>query len=205
MFLAEEQETINSYDKIAALWAATLSDDFWSAEYKKFTGFLPTGKILDLGCGSGRDISQLLKYGYKCTGVDASEELIKLAKAKNPEAEFFVSSFYDLRLFEKSFDGLWAAHSLLHIPKQNISGILNKIKTFLKPGAVAFVSMKEGNGEKMIEWQQSGFNRYFVYYSQDEFAKILKDAGFGILEGYKFSNREKNQDGTFLVYFAKLL
>ena len=205
MLSKEEQETVNSYNKIAAAWTSTLSDDFWQDNYKKLHSLIPPGRIIDLGCGSGRDAYYLIKYGYKVVGVDISEEMIRLAKAKNPGADFYAKSFYELDFPKDSFDGFWAANSLLHIPKAKISGVLKSIRGFLKPGAVGFVSMKEGEGEKMTQWQNSGQNRFFAYYRQREFADILEQNGFKVLEMSNRPPKNDNQEATFLIYYVKTI
>jgi SAM-dependent methyltransferase len=205
MLSKEEQTTRKSYNGMASAWASTLSEDFWKQHYKKFKKFLSSGKIVDLGCGNGRDAYWLSNMGYKVVGVDISKEMVRLSKVKNPELEFFVKSFYELDFAKKSFEGFWAANSLLHIPKRNIAGVLKNIAFILKSGAIGFISLKEGNGEKMTEWRQSGYKRYFIYYRQDEFAKILKQNGFEILTMQKKSPANNNQDGTFLIFYVKLI
>ena len=45
--------------------------------------------------------------------------------------------------------------------------------------------MKEGSGERMVEWRKSGYERYFIYYQQEEFAEILKNSGFEVIETSK--------------------
>lgn len=204
MLSAEEQVTLNTYNKIASAWSFTRRDDFWQDQYGKFQKYLPSGKIIDLGCGSGRDSLWFLGNGYYYVGVDISKAMIKLASAKNPKALFLNQSFYDLNFPPQSFDGFWSACSLLHIPKTKIKLILQKIKALLKPGGVGFIAIKAGVGEKMVEWQQSGQKRHFVYYLQDEFAEILRGAGFKILEMSKRPPKDKNQQDTFLTFYVKL-
>ncbi len=204
MFSPQEQETNKTYNLIAAGWTKTLRNDFWLEEYKVFTNYLKKGKILDVGCGSGRDSLWFTQEGYDVVGIDFSEAMIKLARAANPQAEFFVRSFYDLGFPEKSFDGWWAACSLMHAPKEKISEVLFGIKKVLKPEAVGFVAVKLGEGEKMVEWQNSGKNRFFVYYGQEEFAKILEVAGFKILQILMHPPKKgQDQDGTFICYYIK--
>ncbi|MDE2311727.1 MAG: class I SAM-dependent methyltransferase [Patescibacteria group bacterium] len=203
MLSPAEKENLETYNKIAAAWTKLRADDFWLPELEKFRGYLPAGKVLDLGCGSGRDSHWLLKFGFEVWGVDFSEEQIRLARAKNPAARYFVQNFYELDLPAESFDGLWAANSLLHVPKQNVAAVLQKVKAVLKPKAVAFISMKEGRGQQMEEWHHSGHKRFFVYYQQDEFGDILQNSGFTVLEKYKFSKRTSYQKDSFLIYFVR--
>jgi SAM-dependent methyltransferase len=80
MLSTEEKETLESYNKIAVGWTISLGENFWANEYNKFSSILPKGKILDLGCGSGRDNLWFMDRGYDYVGFDASEEMIKLSR-----------------------------------------------------------------------------------------------------------------------------
>lgn len=203
MLTAEEQETLETYNDIAESWSKTLADEFWAPEYKKFKAYLPQGKIVDLGCGDGRDSRWFSQNGYEVTGIDISPAMIGLARAANPKATFLVKSFYDLNFPPESFEGFWCACSLIHVPRAKIGRVLRQIKQLLKKGAVGFVAVKEGQGERMAHWQKSGKKRYFVYYSQEEFSRLLNEAGFEILEMQKRPPKNFDQDGTFLVYYLK--
>jgi len=204
MLSKEEEITRDAYNNIAGDWASTLSEDFWQEHYQRFLKYLPSGKVVDLGCGNGRDSYWLAKMGYDVVGVDISQEMIRLSAAKNPGLKFYVKSFYELDFPKKSFDGFWAANSLLHIPRKNLGTVLKNIKFILRPGAVGFISIKEGNGEKLSEWRQSGQKRYFIYYQQDDFAEILRRSGFEILAMFKKPPVNGNQDVTFLIFYVKL-
>jgi SAM-dependent methyltransferase len=200
----EEQNTLDSYNKIAVDWSATLDADYWQKEYKKFSSLLPKGHIIDIGSGPGRDSLWFTKHGYDCTGVDVSEEMVRLAQTANPKAKFFLKNLYELNFPPATFDGFWAACCLLHIPKAKINLALLSIKSVLKPGAIGFISIKEGIGEVMVEWKNSGHKRLFAYYSLEEFKNILEIAGFKILESFKKLPSNANQDGTFLIYYIKV-
>ncbi|MFA5991325.1 MAG: class I SAM-dependent methyltransferase [Candidatus Doudnabacteria bacterium] len=203
MLSPNEQENLETYNQIASGWAATMRSDFWLKEYENFQKFLPSGKVLDIGCGSGADSLWFTKNNYDYTGVDISETMIRLAKEGNAEANFEVKSFYELDFPPQNFDGFWSACSLIHAEREKIQEVLFGIKRVLKTGAIGFVAVKEGAGEKMAPWQDSGKKRFFVYYGQDEFAKILQTAGFEILQIATRPPPDSRQDGTFLVYYVK--
>lgn len=203
MLTDEELTTLDFYNNTAGQWASTLSESFWQAQYDSLQKHLPKGKILDLGCGYGRDSYHLSEIGYQVVGVDISTEMVKLASVRVPKARFFVQSFYELDFPPQFFDAFWAANTLHHIPRKNLPDVLEKVKKVTKDGAVGFISVKEGVGEQMKEWRNSGKERYFIYYHQDEFAKILTDNDFKILEAAKLPPQNERQDGTFLLYFVQ--
>ena len=139
--------------------------------------------VIDLGCGSGRDIVELSQRNCKVVGVDFSDALLTIARQKNPDAELVNS---DMRKYESSlqFDGVWANASLLHIPKEEIKNLVSNIYEMLKPRGVLFSSVKEGLGEELIEDNRYEGNpkKFFTYYEKGEMEQILEDVGFVDIE-----------------------
>lgn len=203
MLSGDEKNTVDLYNNIAGYWSKARNDkNFWANEHEKFKIFLPAGKILDIGCGAGRDSFWFVDNGYEYLGVDGSESMVKLARENNQKAKFEVKNFYEISSLKNAFNGFWAAASLLHIPKSQISEILKTIKNLLEPDGVGFISLKEGKGEKNEIWQDTHFSRFFAYYIQQEFADILRLSRFSVLEsGKKLSPRDSST--VWLTYFVK--
>lgn len=100
---------------------------------------LPEGaRIADLGCGSGVFSNVLQQRGYKCTGVDLSPALIRIAKQKYPGIEFIEGDVEHLPFADASFDGVLLAGILHHFSDR--SAFVAEVKRILKPGGkfVAF-------------------------------------------------------------------
>ena len=101
--------------------------------YALFLSHLPKGaRILDAGCGSGRDSKYFLSQGYEVEAFDGSLELVKLARQ-------FTGLLVHHKRFEdvverEVFDGIWASASLLHIPQDALLSVLEKLKAALRPG-----------------------------------------------------------------------
>ncbi len=145
-----------------------------SSVYDQFLKFVtPNGRILDLGCGSGRDLKAMRDRGFKPVGIDASLSLAKLA-AEFSGAHCLTMRFEDFEV-EQPFDAVWACASLIHIPKTNLSSILNRIYDALISGGMLFVSVKVGDGEELLP-----DGRFFAYYTPPELEFSLSKAGFAI-------------------------
>lgn len=163
--------TIDYYNQNAeAFVQSTLHADMHE-HYDRFLPYLPDqARLLDLGCGSGRDTLYFLKQGYSVVPVDGSAEVCK-------EAETILGvdvrclRFEDLD-YHNEFDGVWACASLLHVPKADIMTVMKKVTEALKPNGVLYASFKYGCGE--------GFKgeRFFNYYKEDFIDSVLPDAGF---------------------------
>ncbi|KJW03421.1 tellurite resistance TehB family protein [Rickettsia endosymbiont of Ixodes pacificus] len=117
---------------------ADLSDN-----YKAFTSYLPEkAHILDAGCGVGRDTKYFLSQGYQVTAFDGLTEMVKLA-TKETGIDVLHSTFQDVN-FKKSFDGVWAQATLLHVPY-----VYKKVHAALKPEGIFYASY--GYGSDIIQ------------------------------------------------------
>ena len=118
-----------------------------SALYPPFIDCLPPGaRILDAGCGSGRDVKAFSEMGFAVEAFDASAELVALARqlSGKPVAQM---RFQDVDAVER-YDGIWCCASLLHVSKAELPGVMTKLTMALKPGGVGYLSFKHGRGER---------------------------------------------------------
>lgn len=187
---ASERLTLQTYETQALNWAGgAATPDFWEPELKEFSGLCPQGKIFDVGSGSGRDATLLSNHGYQVTGVDISSSFLELARERSPRANFIEGSVYALPAEDQSFDGVWAAAVLLHIPKKKISQALGEIKRVLRPDGASFISIKKGQGEKMLTDRLG--ERFYAFWQPNEFIKVLNKAGFKVISWQE--RPEKNE------------
>lgn len=68
--MEHKQQTINAYNKIAKSFSDTHPDTIYSAEFAKFKTLLNGKKVLEIGCGTGRDAELFVNAGLDYTGVD---------------------------------------------------------------------------------------------------------------------------------------
>jgi len=181
--------------------------DYWSDYFDKLCQLLPSGRILDVGCGIGRDAPMFLGTGYQYVGVDLSAS-VAIAREITPKAELYQMNMYDLDFPDDSFDGFWSTVTLLHAPKNKVSVALQEIRRVVKPGGIGFISMQKGDGEKMVPSPDApGHKRFFAFYGLNEFADVLTHNGFEVIEkdnpsDVKGSN-PKSGDG-WLTYFVRI-
>lgn len=132
--------------------------------------------ILDIGCGSGRDVRFFGEHGFNAIGIDYSFSLLKLASnfADRPMARGDVSY---LPFKKHAFEAVWAVGSLLHIPRNSITGVLSQIRSVLKSEGYLFTAIKKGKGDVVDE-----HGRYNVFYDLREWNSILIDSGYSVLD-----------------------
>ncbi len=141
----------------------------------RFIKYLPDGgRVLDAGCGSGRDSKAFIMQGYSVVAMDASREMCKRA------SELLGQEVWQMRFdemsFDDEFDGVWACASLLHVPISEMADVLKKIKHGLRPEGIFYASFKYGEGETVKDV------RSFTNYTLESVCELLKGAGFRVLE-----------------------
>ena len=134
--------------------------------YRPFLENMPsTGKILDAGCGSGRDSKFFLEKGFSVVAFDNSPNMVRHA-AELTGQEVLLMSFEDIE-FKDNFDGIWACASVLHVPEDNISGVLSKFTDALKDDGILYTSFKYGDKEQIRN------GRFFADYTEERFDQLL--------------------------------
>jgi ubiquinone/menaquinone biosynthesis C-methylase UbiE len=168
----------------------------WNILYKH----VPLGSsILDLGCGSGRDVAHFIHKKYKALGIDYSYNLLTLAKHKF-DIPVIQAKITELPFREHSYDAAWAIASLLHFSKKDIGEALTEIRRVLRQKAILISSIKEGKGEN-----SDSLGRYFSYYSSEEWKSILSSFGYQVIEcGTTVEKREPDEshDGPYITWIT---
>lgn len=159
-------ETLAYYNQNADAFIEGTQNADMSKQYHFFLKYLsPGAKLLDLGCGSGRDSTYFSSLGFEVTAVDGSEELCKRVKA-NYGIDAQCTKFEDLS-FASEFDAIWACASLLHVKKDNMPNVLRRVSVALKPNGILYASFKYGSNERINN------GRFFNDYTEDDIGTLL--------------------------------
>lgn len=181
------QETLAWYERNAKNYAQKIANKPDLFLMNRFLKQIAKGeKILDAGCAAGRDCELFAERGYEPTGIDAVKALIKEAKTNNPNLNFVHGDFINLPFSNNSFAGVWAHASLLHLEKtSDVKAALKEFYRVLKKGGVAHIFVKKQLGSEKtsnVAQDYSGdFNRFFRWFKKDELNKMIKQAGFEII------------------------
>ena len=144
--------------------------------YQPFLNLIPDfGRILDLGCGSGRDALAFKNMGYKIEAIDSSAELVKQASDLTG-IEVRLQSFYDLDEID-TYNGIWACASLLHCERHRLVDVLQRIIQSLKANGVIYMSFKYGDqdrekdGREFTDLNEQQAGELLVHFNQVSLAK----------------------------------
>jgi SAM-dependent methyltransferase len=135
------------YDSHASKFCEDTASVDMSKLYAPFLAEIPaSGRILDAGCGSGRDSLAFLKAGYDVVPIDASLEMVK-ATNKLTGRDALLLAFDEIE-FINEFDGIWACASLLHVSRGDLDAVLIRLTKALKATGVLYLSFKLGDAER---------------------------------------------------------
>lgn len=135
-------------------------------------------RLLDLGCGPGRDLKVFKAMGHEAIGVDGAAQFVEMARAYSG-CTVWQQDFVQLDLPAHHFDGIYANASLFHVPSAALPKVLRDLHAALKPGAVLFSSNPRGDNRE-------GWNgpRYGSYYDYETWQRYMVAAGFAPVRHY---------------------
>ncbi len=137
-------------------------------------------RILDFGCGPGRDLATFRARGHIAVGLEGSAAFVAMARADSG-CEVLHQSFFELDLEGWRFDGIFANASLFHIPSQLLPGVLQRLRDALVPGGILFCSNPRSFGPTQEGWQG---DRYGTYLTIEGWKTALEDAGLEVVRSY---------------------
>ncbi|TAK95879.1 class I SAM-dependent methyltransferase [Patescibacteria group bacterium] len=193
--------TIKAYSRMGSAYLKVI-EGLMPSEFLDFAKLLPRkGSVLDIGCAGGRDSKRFAGKGFRVTGIDLVDTFLRQARKNVPEARFKKMDLLQLKLPVNSFDGVWASAVLLHISKKDIPNVLRNIHKVLRPGGVIFIQVKKGKGTSYKKDKLSEEKRWFVYFSEGELEKILKNEGYEVL----YSSLRKDDGGRKDTHWIRII
>ena len=160
------ETTLSWYKENAPLYAEETKN---SLVYDALGEFLSRveekGRILDLGCGSGRDSFFFLERGFYVDSLDGSETMKREAE-RLFGINVRLSDFLSLDEEEK-YDGVWAQASILHLEEESLRKVLNLISRALKTGGVFYTSFRKGE----VDGFENG--RWYTNMTESRFSSLL--------------------------------
>ncbi len=175
------EQTIHSYNMMAEEYCKITSQkgdrDFQEKMMDITFNYIRHNKeglprLIDLGCGDGRDSYYIYSKGFDVVGIDLSRSMIELAREKYPKIAFFKEDMRDTVFPDNTFHAAWASSSIINMPKSDLSKIESEVYRILEPDGIFAFSVKIGNKEGFEDGDIiKDYPRYFSYYTLSE----LKD------------------------------
>lgn len=157
----------------------------------------PGAHVLDIGCGSGRDLCWLKQKGFTLTGFEASPGLADLAR-RHADCPVIEGDFETFDFQTLGVDAVLMSGSLVHLPHHRLAPTLERILHALKPdpGALVYLSLKEGQGVF-----NHSRNRTYYLWQDPDIRSLCTGLGLEVLE----LKRSDSARGTGAVWLGYVL
>jgi SAM-dependent methyltransferase len=157
---AADDDTLQFYRRNAEAYAGWAKAP--STRLKGFLALLPAqGSILELGCGAGNHAAEMLAAGFALRATDGSPEMAAIASQRLGHP--VKAMRFDELDEDNVYDGVWASACLLHVPRDELAGVLARIRRALKRDGVFYASYKIGHGDG----GRDSLGRYYNYPSPE--------------------------------------
>ena len=180
------RRTLEDYERIADhFWEATRDHDVTQnidALLSSIEGEGPH-RILDFGCGPGRDLVAFKELGHVPVGLDGCARFAEMARERSG-CEVLHQDFLSLSLPPRSFDGVFANASLFHVPSAELPRVIALLFAAIRPGGALVASNPIGGGDE--GWRNG---RYGCFFDHARWSKLFRDAGFTELGHYVRADR----------------
>jgi SAM-dependent methyltransferase len=153
----------------------------------------PGCRILDIGCGSGRDMLWFKNRGFEVTGIERSPGLAELAR-RDTGCSVIESDFQDYEFSKLKTDAVLLVASLVHVPHENFKAVFRRVTSGLEKGGKVLVTLKQGEG---IASDENG--RVFYLWQDESLRPIFIGLEFVALDFFRQASKV-NANDTWLSY-----
>jgi SAM-dependent methyltransferase len=187
----------NYYDKCAGDYFNVTANIDPTPFLDPITRYFRAGaQVLDVGCGSGRDLLWLKNKGFTATGFELSQNLAALAR-QHSGCPVIVGDFFHYDFSQISVDVILLTGALVHVPRSQLPEVMERILQALRPEGLLYVSLKEGAGEKQAE-----DGRTFVLWNDEELRSIFAALNLKVIYFSRQTSR-LNSDDTWVGYLLR--
>jgi SAM-dependent methyltransferase/SOS-response transcriptional repressor LexA len=190
-----DTKTSSYYSQNAGRLVGLYASVFPFFEERLITAFAKAHKILDVGCGTGRDLAWLLRKGKDAYGVDPSKEMLTAANTSlakqglSGQGRLFEGALPDLNLFnEAEFDGVLCSAVLMHLPEEKIFDAVYTLRRILRPGGTLLVSVPSVRNDVDPITRRDPDGRLFAELPPPKLQLLFERVGFAVRESTTVSD-----------------
>jgi SAM-dependent methyltransferase len=163
----------------------------------------PGSDVLELGCGAGIPMTVALADGRTLTGVDISATQLEMARRNVPNATFFHADMTTLAFEPASFDAVVAFYSLTHVPREEQTDLIGRIRRWLRPGGLFLAAMGADDEPGDVEADWLGVDMYFSHFGARANRRLLERSGLVLELADIAVEPEDRHDARFLWVVAR--
>ena len=176
------RRTRDTYDTVAAEYASRSALP-WPELDQLMSAFLvrlpERPRVLDAGCGPGRDTRLLRGRGTRVVGLDLSFGMLRSQSLSGAVQ----ADMRALPIADASLDGVWCQAAMLHVPHTDVSRVLAEFARVTRPAGVLYLAVSEGDGESWeTERYGPGHPRWYVHHRLEPLRETLAAAGWHVVD-----------------------
>ncbi len=178
-----DHATLDYYSQNATAVAARYESVVSKLSESFGVAFKPNSKILDIGCGSGRDLVALSTLGHDCYGIDGTAEFVTLAQELHPALTGRIEHVVlpdGTPPFGGEFDAVLCSAVLMHLSVDQLNPSAIFVKRCLKRGGRMLYSVPSKRLD-VNETERDEHGRLFVLDSEERLQRIFEQIGFGLI------------------------
>ena len=156
----------------------------------------PGARVLELGCGGGRDSAHIMKRGFALDATDGTPAMVRKANERFDVGARVLQ--FDQLDAVAAYDAVWAHACLLHVARADLPGVLAAIRRALRPGGWHFANYKLGDGEG-----RDPLGRLTNLPDEGWLERVYQDAGLAIIAAERY--RGEGADGIQRDWYALTL
>ncbi len=185
-----------AYERIARDYAGEVDEEddpaMRRAVRSLFLERLPGPRVLEIGCGPGKDSRALHEAGCSVLATDFSERFVTIVRERYPDIEARVMDMTAPDLPDGSFDGVYGFATFVHLPRSSAATTLAGLRRLLRPGGLLFLALISSttHREYVIEdWGGvPGNEMLFTCWDEQEISDLLRVVGFARTELFRVSS-----------------
>ena len=171
--------SVAAYSEHAASYATSHAGK-WADRVERFASSLSVpSRILDAGCGPGRDLARFVAHGHDTRGVDLNPDFVEMASVYAPAFRMDLRGL-GRRLPAAGYDGIWAMASLVHLSPAEAGTVLGHFAHLLRPGGKLYSCVHATGATGW--WDEPDGRRWYTVWNPDAFAAKVEAAGFRVDE-----------------------
>lgn len=184
------KETFDTWNNVASIYQDKFMDqDLYNETYDDICNAVtkPQAKLLEIGCGPGNITKYLLskRPDFDILGIDVALNMIELAKANNPTANFAVMDTRQINLLDTQYDGIIAGFCLPYLSPAESDELITHSHDLLNENGLIYLSFVEGDPAKSGFKVSSVGRVYFYFHDLNNLKAQLIKMGFSEIETFK--------------------
>lgn len=199
-------QTLEFYEKNATELSARFESAQLDSFHLAFSQFIaPGAKVLEIGCGSGRDAARVHAAGYDVQAIDGCEKLLEEAIRLHPELSgrlHCVCLPADLPYADGEFAGFFSVACLMHFSPKQVRTIFVQLHRVLSPKGRGLVSLPARRGDINADGIDE-HGRVFNVLPIEEWLELFKECGFSGSPGQEEPDSHGREGISWVSFFLE--